>query len=449
MAGKFGQPERKQRFQMRTFEGPRAALQVLLLASLAAMTGCGEHTAKPSPVNSGPASTANPTESDGLPSAEQGDPDALPDGDPLDPDPLPNADQTQASDVPATSRAFLNFPEQAADAAQSPALLSQTGAFTDVAGLQAAEGLIPYGVQTPLWSDAAHKRRWLSLPEGGKIGFSATGQWSFPEGTVFVKDFAMALDESHPDEVRHLETRFWIAARGGEFYGAVYRWDEDQQDARLLLDGATEELSILGSDGTPRSQTYAYPSTASCRTCHSAAAGPVRGVRTVQLNGDFDYGAARGSTAAIGGLGAGSDAVPANQLAALDGLGLFQAPIGDPAQYDHLSPIGDESAPLEDRVRSYWDSNCSMCHYGTGSPSWDARYQTPFAEQKLLMAVPMSGPGPDDLRLILPQEPDRSYLFLRVNSATPGVRMPPILRNRVDEAYVEVLRRWILSLEKQ
>jgi hypothetical protein len=293
-------------------------------------------------------------------------------------------------------------------------------------------------VQTPLWSDGAHKRRWLSLPEDGKIGFSATGPWTFPAGTVFVKQFAMALDENQPEQLRQLETRFWIAGSDGEFYGLVYKWDADQQDAQLLLQGASEELTIAGTDGTERAQTYTYPAVASCKACHSPSAGLVRGVRTLQLNGSFDYGAARGT-----------DAAPANQLATLQALDTFDAPIGDPTQYGHLSAIDDESAPLEERVRSYWDSNCSMCHNeSASSPSWDARYTTALADQKVLMAMPHSGPGDDDLRLIVPQEPDRSYLFLRVDSDAPGVRMPPMLRSRIDDRYVEVLRSWILTLER-
>jgi len=405
---------------MGSIEASRVGVRALVLAALAGVTGCGEDSVAPVPTGSDPAPTSPDSEST----------------DPTDPGPLADADQTQSSDVPAASHAFLEFPEHAGDAAQSPALLSETGAFVNVANLETAAGLIPYGVQTPLWSDGAHKRRWLSLPAGGKIGFDSTGQWSFPEGTVFVKDFAMALDESRPDQVRHLETRFWIVARGGEFYGAVYKWDEDQKDARLLTEGATEELTIAGSDGIARTQSYSYPSSASCRACHSDAAGPVRGVRTVQLNGPFESATAPGQ-----------NQVPANQLATWEALGLFEEPIGDPAQYGHLAPIGDESVSLEDRVRSYWDSNCSSCHNDSpGSPSWDARYQVPLAEQKVLMTLPLAGAGPDDLRLVYPGEPDRSLILRRGNSAMAGMRMPPLLRNRIDDPYVDVLRRWILTL---
>lgn len=432
------QSERKRGFQMRTLEKREACARALLVAVFA--LGCEEDPATPAQANPDPV-TAQDTATDESPA-----PDTTSDTDPTAPadepantDPLPDAGQTQSANVPVHSRAFLNFPEHAADAAQAPQLLSATGAFANLATLEASAGILPYGVRTPLWSDGAHKRRWLSLPEGGKIGFSATGQWSFPEGTVFVKQFAMALDENQPDQLRQLETRFWIAARDGEFYGLVYKWDADQQDAHLLLEGASEELNIAGTDGINRAQTYTYPATAACKTCHSAAAGPVRGVRTLQLNGNFEYGTAFDANAAS-----------ANQLAVLDSLGLFDAPIGDPAQYGHLSAIDDSSAPLEDRVRSYWDSNCSMCHNDSpSSPSWDARYTTPLADQKVLMTMPLSGPGDNDRRLIVPQDTARSYLFLRVDSDQPGVRMPPVLRNRIDEAYVEVLRSWILALPTQ
>lgn len=363
---------------------------------------------------------------------EAGPPAPLPE--PAEP-PLPEpAEQTHDADM--RSAGFLGFPEHAADAALAPQRLSETGAFADLMTLEAAEGVLPYGVQSPLWSDGARKARWLALPEGGTIGFSAQGAWTFPEGTVFIKHFGLALDESRPEEVRRMETRFWIAARDGEFYGAVYKWNEEQTDAELLSDAVDEELTVLGADGVARQQRYSYPATSACGQCHSESAGRVRGVRTDQLNGDFDYGQARGEPGTA-----------VNQLQTLQGLGAFSESIGDPAQYSHLVGLADESAPVEDRVRSYWDSNCAMCHDASpSSPSWDARYEVPLGEQRVLMALPRSGAGPDDLRLIYPGDPERSLLYRRVSSDQPGIRMPPMLRNRVDAAYAELLRTWILSL---
>ena len=127
-------------------------------------------------------------------------------------------------------QAYLNFPPDVYQAPREgednlptfPRLLSQTGAFANVLALEPAPGLVPYDLQAPLWSDGAFKERWMSLPELGSIQTSDVTPWQVPEGTVFVKHFEMALDESQPDVRTRLETRLLIAARGGTFYGVTY-----------------------------------------------------------------------------------------------------------------------------------------------------------------------------------------------------------------------------------
>ena len=221
----------------------------------------------------------------------------------------------------AEGATFLGLPLTAADSASSPARLSETAAFVDVEQLVAAPGILPYSVQSPLWSDGAEKRRWMALPSGASIGFSEQGAWTFPEGTVFIKHFGMVLDERSPEEVRRLETRFLVAARGGEYYGLVYEWDDDQRDARLLLDGGEERLEIVGADGSVREQRYTYPSQRACGSCHSARAGFVIGVHTAQLDGEYHPSA---------GEPAGAEAAPSgNQLEAWAELGLFDESFDD------------------------------------------------------------------------------------------------------------------------
>src|SRR5262249_10139449 len=104
-----------------------------------------------------------------------------------------------SSRVPVS--AFLNMP--GTKTGSLPALLSQTGAFSDTPNLGPAPGLIPYTVNVPLWSDAAVKTRWLAVPNNGapytpaqQISFAPTGEWSFPNGTVFVKHFELVTDET-------------------------------------------------------------------------------------------------------------------------------------------------------------------------------------------------------------------------------------------------------------
>ena len=87
-----------------------------------------------------------------------------------------------------------------------------------------------------------------------------------------------------------------------------------------------------------------------------------------------------------------------------------------------------------------------MCHAGeAGSvPGWDARYATAFEAQGLDRA-PVNG-ATAATRLLEPGSPDASLIYLRGDTADMALRMPPIGRNRVDEAYVEALGSWISSL---
>jgi hypothetical protein len=230
--------------------------------------------------------------------------------------------------------------------------------------------------------------------------------------------------------------------------------------------GIGDTVEIIGADGASRSETYVYPAEDSCGRCHSESAGYVMGLRTAQINGDAVIPELRSveapSDAATIELDGSIDASPhapiehpaleagaTNQLVLWSDRGLFDVSI-DPAEvdeYPRLAPIDDESALIEHRIRSYWDSNCSMCHNPASPPgTWDARIGTPLADQGLLWAEPKDGPREDGVLLVTPGDPELSLMYLRVNSAEPGVRMPPLLRNRVDEQYVALLERWIVSL---
>jgi uncharacterized repeat protein (TIGR03806 family) len=334
--------------------------------------------------------------------------------------------------------AFLNFPERAEDWAQSPALLSQTLGFQDVVSLTPAPGLLPYAVQSPLFSDGARKQRWLALPSGSQIGFAESDAWSFPEGTVFVKEFDMPLDERQPEQVRRLETRFLVVARGGTIYGLSYAWNEAQTDAELLTLGHDEALSIVGADGGRRQQTYTFPAQSDCPKCHSAIAGGVLGARTAQLNGDYDYPSPDGG-----------EGFTANQLGVWERLGFFDRAVGNRpfSEYPRLANLGDADQPVELRIRSYWESNCSMCHNADSPiPSWDARFVTSLEHQGVLDAESYAGPDPQGRLLIAPGDPQQSLMLARATSTAPLVRMPPLLRNRVDDEYVALLQSWIASL---
>lgn len=350
-------------------------------------------------------------------------------------------DQTflQLPSLPAVvqgNAAFLGFPESPEDWRDSPARLSETGVFDDLSQLQPQAGLLPYSVQAPLYSDGSGKQRWMALPSGQRIGFDEHGAWTFPEGTVFVKQFDLALDERQPEAVRRLETRFLIAARGGGYYGLAYAWNDEQTDAELLLSGHDEQLTVVDGAGVPRVQTYTFPSQSDCVRCHSSVAGGALGPRTAQLNGEHVY-------------YPNGEAFPANQLSTWESLGLFEPEIGHrpTSSYPQLANLSDETRPVVERLRSYWDSNCSMCHNADSPvPSWDARYSTPLSRQGLIGVESYARPTGDGLLLIAPGRPDASLMYQRAASTEVRTRMPPLLRNRVDAEYVTLLRGWIGTL---
>jgi uncharacterized repeat protein (TIGR03806 family) len=326
------------------------------------------------------------------------------------------------------SKAFLRMPSDADGSI--PRLLSQTGVFKDTRNFITKDGLIPYDVIVPFWSDGATKTRWLSVP-AGKIKFSATGEWVFPRGTVFVKTFSVATNELDPNSLSKLETRLLVCDSTGGVYGVTYKWRADDSDADLLTTNLTEAISIETATGV-RTQMWYYPSRADCLTCHTANAGGVLGVKTRQLNRDFTF----------------PSGVTDNELHAWNHIGLFDTNFSDAdiKNFPKLARADDLSRRLEDRARSYLDANCAQCHRPRGTVAYfDARYDTPLAQQNLIDGNVLIDERIDNPRIIAPNDIWRSILYMRTDTTEP-FKMPPLARNQIDEQGMKLLRQWIESL---
>ncbi|MEM9281946.1 MAG: carbohydrate-binding protein [Verrucomicrobiota bacterium] len=330
-------------------------------------------------------------------------------------------------------------------ASEPPPLLSQTGAFTDLTNLTTSPGVIPYNVNTPLWSDGALKRRFLAIPNDGtydtaaeQISFSENGNWSFPVGSVFIKHFEIPFDERLPNgPVRRLETRFLVHSADGDYYGITYKWRPDNLEADLVAaEGLEEPITLIDAAGQTQNLDWLYPSRGACMICHTQPAGRVLGARTRQLNRDILY-PSTGRTS--------------NQLLTLNHLGIFDTALDPEAFADYLTntPIDDTTASLQKRALSYLDSNCMSCHQpeGTAFASFDARLSTPVSQRNLIGTPALNDLGIPGAEVVKPKALDESILYQRMNTLTGCCPMPPLAKNRLDDDALAVVAAWIQSLD--
>jgi uncharacterized repeat protein (TIGR03806 family) len=326
-----------------------------------------------------------------------------------------------------------------------PLLLSQTGVFSNLGNLTPAPGIIPYVPNVQLWSDNASKLRWIALPGNGKITFQPTGEWSFPGGTILIKHFEMGIDDTDPTKVTRLETRLLVLNSSGTGgYGITYQWNTAQTDANLLdssiylTGGLDQVIPIKTIGGGARTQTWHYPSQNECLTCHTSFSGFVLGPKTRQLNGTFAYPAS---------------GVTDNQLRTWNYLEMFTTNIGEGSigGLTHMQPPSANADTLVDRVKSYLDANCANCHRPGGvNATWDARYDTAMASQNIINGAVKNTFGLAHAAVVVPQNISSSVMFYRMNvlgSSPPNpVQMPPVDRQEIDAAAINLLAQWIDSL---
>jgi mono/diheme cytochrome c family protein len=166
--------------------------------------------------------------------------------------------------------------------------------------------------------------------------------------------------------------------------------------------------------------------------CHTANAGYVLGVKTRQLNRNLAY----------------PSGITDNELRTWSHLDLFNARLDESEikTFPALANQADTTRSLEDRARSYLDANCAHCHRPHGTvANFDARYDTPLAQQGLIGGPVLIDERIDHPHVIAPNDRWRSILFMRADTIEP-FKMPPLARNTIDERGMALLREWIESL---
>lgn len=309
--------------------------------------------------------------------------------------------------------------------------LSDYGFFTgDLKDEVPANGLVEYEPASMLFTDYAHKKRFVYIPYNQKATYNGDGKvLEFPVGTVLIKNFY--YEHILPaDEKKILETRLLIKNHNGWMF-AEYLWNDAQTEAYLDMNGSTRSITFIDDNSNVQNASYRFPSETECLICHkkSEKAIPI-GIKPQNINFERNY-----------------DGVMVNQLQKLIDEGMLANNL--PANITSTIAYSDVSQSLEMRLRSYLDMNCSHCH--SENSHCDYRplrlaFSETTDEANMGLCVPpdeVIGQGLDNI--ITPSNPGRSMMHYRLSSTVPSEQMPLLGRSLVHAEAVQLLQDWILS----
>lgn len=295
-------------------------------------------------------------------------------------------------------------------------------------------GVLPYEPINPLFSDYAHKKRFVWMPYNVSATYVADGDiLNFPPGSVLIKTFY--YENVLPNHTtQNIETRLLIKKTEGWIF-ANYIWDEAQEEAFLNTTGYGYNVPVEWlENGETKSVTYRIPSELECFICHKSFDQIIPiAPKPQNLNSIYNY----------------ADGLE-NQLEKWEAMGyLGQDEI--PAHVETVPSWKDIAQSLETRVRSYFDMNCAHCHTDgghCGARSLRLAFRDSHAHDNLGVCVEpdLQVPGYDDAKLITPGHPENSILYFRVATTLEEYRMPMTGRSLMDEEFLPVLEAWINQL---
>jgi uncharacterized repeat protein (TIGR03806 family) len=309
--------------------------------------------------------------------------------------------------------------------------------FLDVARQIPNAELLPYTLNTPLFSDYAEKHRFVYLPPGAHMEYNPEQVLDLPVGSALVKTFSFPRDRrDHVQGERIVETRLLVHRPEG-WVGYPYLWNEDLTEARLAVAGARVALNWIHDDGTPREIRYNVPNMNQCKQCHAknGVMGPI-GIKARQLNRDLP-----------------TDSGAGNQLEKWAAVGLLHGLPTDSSAVPRLPVWNDPTTgSLDGRARAYLDANCAHCHNpgGEGASTgldlrWEQQEPVAYGIEKLPTAAGPASRG--YVHAIQPGAPERSFLLSRLRATDPVLMMPRTGRTLVHLEGVALIESWIAAMD--
>jgi cytochrome c553 len=316
----------------------------------------------------------------------------------------------------------------------APELLSQTGLYEASRPGALARGVRQFSPQYPLWTDGATKARWIYLPPGTAIDTTVPGDWNFPVGTRFWKDFSF--------NGRRVETRFLWRVSADRWIFAAYAWNAEGTNAVLA-----PERGIPGAAEIAPGKYHNIPGVADCRACHGTERPGPLGFNALQLSTDRDPNAIHGEPLAPG----------MTSLAALQAEGLLS-----PARPEWIAnpPRIQASHPQTRAILGYFAANCGTCHNKSGETTYAgpslkhsdvAADGDAVARALLAQATTWQVPGRPDgtTRMLDSMAPEASAMLYRMRSRRPSSQMPPLGTVLRDDEAVKAVEAWLAAIARQ
>lgn len=301
--------------------------------------------------------------------------------------------------------------------------------------LEPNESVLEYEPIAPLFTDYAHKSRFVWMPNGSSAKVDPSdhnGTFLFPDKSILVKNFYYPEDFNKPDgEKRIVETRLLIK-EGNNWKAYPYVWNDDQTEAIYKVTGGIKDVHYSDAGGQKHSIKYAIPNKNQCKSCHNQndKFEPI-GPKVKQLNNELVY----------------ADGTKENQLAHWQKMGYLEKfELND--SFSKLVSIEDSKSSVTEKARSYLDSNCGYCHNKKGPGSTSGLYlnyeeKDPFHWGVLKSPVAAGIGAGSHKYAILPGHADQSIIPFRMNSTNPGIMMPEIGRVTIHKEGLEIINKWI------
>ena len=306
----------------------------------------------------------------------------------------------------------------------------------DIAKLNPNENVLPYELNSPLFSDYAKKSRFVWMPEGTSATYVENKVLDFPIGAVLIKTFYYDNDERNIAKGRRLiETRLLIK-EDTEWAAHSYIWNDAQTEAYLEVVGAIKDVNWVNADGAAQKIDYIIPNKNQCKGCHynKGKSEPI-GPKVRNLNKDFVY--ADGTS---------------NQLAKWSAMGYLNGYTINKAVPKLADYRVENSGSLHERAMAYLDINCGHCHNPNGPANTTGLNLVATADLNMALglwkAPVAAGLGTGGFAYsIVPGKPEISILPYRMASTDPGAMMPELGRRMVHDDGVALIEKWIREME--